>query len=87
MKEGYKTFDLVGNTKLKTAATVEHLAIMCGGQQRAATLGDIVKMYGRGGRCIVFADTKAEANDLALSSSIMSECQPLHGDISQSREK
>jgi ATP-dependent RNA helicase DDX21 len=81
------TVDLVGNSKVKTATLVRHMAICCPPQVREETLGDVIKVYGRTGRTIVFANTKAEANEIALNSSIRTQCQVLHGDIAQAQRE
>ena len=78
------TVDFVGSDRLQTATTVEHMAISCTRSVRQHTLSDIVKIYcGIGGRTLIFANTKAEANEIALNSSISNDCQVLHGDIEQ----
>lgn len=40
--------------KNKTAANVAHLAISCPFQNRLAALADVLTVYGKGGRVIVF---------------------------------
>ena len=42
---------------------------------------------GKHGRTIVFADTKKEANELALNQIIRQDCQVLHGDIPQKQRE
>ncbi len=86
------TVDLVGSQKLKTNENIKHLAIQCFWQQRAATISDVVRMYGggRGGRAIIFTETKNEANELALGGQdgmSKMECQVLHGDIAQKQRE
>lgn len=67
--------NLVQGNENQAARTVEHLALCCSPPQRLETIGDVIKVYGHGGQCIVFADTKAEANDMAISSSLSDMCQ------------
>jgi len=62
---------------------VRHLAICCPPSVRMATLADVVKVYGGSGRTIVFANTKAEVNEIAMKSSISSG---KHTSTSSSRE-
>lgn len=81
------TVDLVGNSKLKAALTVRHLAICCPPPVRISTMADVVKVYAGTGRTIVFANTKAEVNELAMKSSISNVCQVLHGDIAQKQRE
>lgn len=78
--------DLVGRTKA-TPTTVKHLAIIASPSVRTSTVADVVKVYGGSGRSIVFANTKAEANDLSLNSALSKVCQVLHGDIAQAQRE
>eukprot|EP00124_Ichthyophonus_hoferi_P003197 Ihof_evm1s264 gene=Ihof_evmTU1s264 len=80
--------DLVKDQKNKTSATIEHMAIRCHWQQRGSALRDVVTVYaGKHGRTIVFVETKREANDLALTAVMNTECQVLHGDIAQKQRE
>ena len=48
----------------------------------------IIQVYsGAHGRTMIFTRTKAEANELALSSSLKQDCQVLHGDIQQKQRE
>ena len=48
----------------------------------------ILQVYsGAHGRTMIFTRTKAEANELALSSSLKQDCQVLHGDIQQKQRE
>jgi len=46
------------------------MAILCPPSVRMATLPDVVKVYGNRGRTIIFANTKAEAGELAMNSTL-----------------
>mmetsp|Transcript_21511 Transcript_21511/g.36781 ORF Transcript_21511/g.36781 Transcript_21511/m.36781 type:complete len:472 (+) Transcript_21511:37-1452(+) len=82
------TVDFVGNDRIQTAQTVEHLAISCSRAVRQQTLSDVVKVYsGIKGRTLIFANTKNECNEIALNSSISNDCQVLHGDIHQAQRE
>ena len=49
----------------------QHLAIACHWSQRAAVIGDVVQVYsGSHGRTIVFCETKKDANELSMNTSI-----------------
>ena len=89
MRPNAKTFDFVGNDSLQSAQGVKHLAIACSKAERQRTLSDVIKVYSgvAKARTIVFANTKAEANEIATKSSISSECQVLHGDVSQAQRE
>ncbi|XP_041920943.1 nucleolar RNA helicase 2 [Alosa sapidissima] len=80
--------DLIGKKTQKAATTVEHLAIACHWSQRAAVIGDVVRVYsGSHGRSIIFCETKKEANELAMHSAVKQSCQSLHGDIPQKQRE
>jgi ATP-dependent RNA helicase DDX21 len=87
MTSNHTIVNLVGENSLQTATLVEHLSLCCSAPQRVETITDIVKVYGRDGSTIVFADTKAEANDMAVNSCLSEQCQVLHGDIVQSQRE
>ena len=83
-----KTINMVSNQENKTSVTVNHLAIRCMWQNRNDIIGDIVQQYsGRHGRAIVFTQTKVQANELSVSTSINMEAQVLHGDIPQTQRE
>ncbi|WP_395241863.1 hypothetical protein, partial [Salmonella sp. s51933] len=76
MSKDRKLIDVIGREKQRTALTVEHKAIKCPYQERAATIGDIVQVYcGAHGRTIIFAPTKVEANELSLNSILKQDAQ------------
>ncbi|CAB3990342.1 nucleolar RNA helicase 2-like isoform X1 [Paramuricea clavata] len=80
--------DVIGNEKQQAALTVEHKAIKCPYQERAATIGDVIQVYcGAHGRTIIFTQTKNEANELVLNSILKQESQVLHGDIPQKQRE
>ncbi|XP_077376120.1 nucleolar RNA helicase 2 [Festucalex cinctus] len=88
MKPDCKRVDLIGKKTQKTATTVEHLAIACHWSQRAAVLGDVIQVYsGSHGRTIVFCETKKEAHELSMNTSIKQSTQSLHGDIPQKQRE
>jgi len=66
---------------------VKHLAIVTSHRERLDALSDVVGGYSRGGKTMIFCDTKNRANELALSSSISASCQVLHGDIAQKQRE
>jgi ATP-dependent RNA helicase DDX21 len=85
---GYITVDTVGNSNNRTAVGVRHLAICCPWQARKSVLSDVVQVYsGSHGRCIVFTQTKRDANDLALDDVLRQNAQVLHGDIAQNQRE
>jgi len=54
MKPGLRIVDLAQELKNKTARNVSHLAIQCPFQNRLSALADILVVYGKGGKVIVF---------------------------------
>lgn len=88
MKPDRVTIDLIGNEKLKTSENVKHYAVPSRWQNRADILGDIVAVYGKGkiGRCIIFVETKGEANELVLHEKLK-DSQVIHGDIVQKQRE
>ncbi|XP_058908663.1 nucleolar RNA helicase 2 [Kogia breviceps] len=88
MKSTYEQVDLIGKKTQKTAITVEHLAIKCHWTQRAAVIGDVIRVYsGYQGRTIIFCETKKEAQELSQNVSVRQDAQSLHGDIPQKQRE
>ncbi|KAJ3039812.1 Nucleolar RNA helicase 2 [Rhizophlyctis rosea] len=90
MRPDKVTIDLIGNDKQKTSATVKHLAVPSRWQNRAAVLGDIAAVYGRGGagRTIIFVETKGECNELSLNDKLAAMgTQVIHGDVVQKQRE
>ena len=89
MKPDKITVDLIGDTKYQASETVKHYCIPSRWQNRSAILGDIVRVYGKGGagKTIIFVETKGECNELVMHEKLKS-AQTIHGDIVQKqREK
>uniref|UniRef100_A0AAQ4QIP1 RNA helicase n=1 Tax=Gasterosteus aculeatus aculeatus TaxID=481459 RepID=A0AAQ4QIP1_GASAC len=88
MRPQCKHVDLIGKKTQKAATTVEHLAITCHWSQRAAVIGDVIQVYsGSHSRTIVFCETKKDANELSMNTSIKQSAQTLHGDIPQKQRE
>ncbi|KAJ0079702.1 hypothetical protein Patl1_24659 [Pistacia atlantica] len=75
--------DLVGDQDEKLAEGIKLYAISTTATSKRTILSDLVTVYAKGGKTIVFTQTKRDADEvsLALTNSIASEA--LHGDISQ----
>ncbi|XP_010546798.1 PREDICTED: DEAD-box ATP-dependent RNA helicase 3, chloroplastic [Tarenaya hassleriana] len=75
--------DLVGDREEKLAEGIKLYAIPATSTSKRTILSDLITVYAKGGKTIVFTQTKKDADEvsLALTSSIASEA--LHGDISQ----
>ncbi|KAG6487669.1 DEAD-box ATP-dependent RNA helicase 3, chloroplastic-like [Zingiber officinale] len=77
------TIDLVGDRDEKLAEGIKIYAISATATSKRTVLSDLITVYAKGGKTIVFTQTKRDADEvsMALSNSIASEA--LHGDISQ----
>ncbi|KAJ4721835.1 DEAD-box ATP-dependent RNA helicase [Melia azedarach] len=75
--------DLVGDQDEKLAEGIKLYAISTTASSKRTILSDLITVYAKGGKTIVFTQTKRDADEvsLALTNSIASEA--LHGDISQ----
>ncbi|KAL4556376.1 hypothetical protein LXL04_039027 [Taraxacum kok-saghyz] len=77
------TIDLVGDQDEKLAEGIKLYAIPTTSTSKRSMLCDLVTVYAKGGKTIIFTRTKRDADEVSmgLTSSIASEA--LHGDISQ----
>ncbi|KAL2947600.1 hypothetical protein AAZX31_20G079900 [Glycine max] len=77
------TIDLVGEQEEKLAEGIKLYALSATASSKRTVLSDLITVYAKGGKTIVFTQTKKDADEvsMALTSSIASEA--LHGDISQ----
>ncbi|KAI9596253.1 P-loop containing nucleoside triphosphate hydrolase protein, partial [Syncephalis fuscata] len=88
LKPDYATVDLVGQQKLKTNEDITHYGIVSHWEVRKDIIGDVVAVYGGvSGRTIIFVNTKAEANELAMNEKLKTGAQVLHGDIPQNQRE
>ncbi|XP_047157555.1 DEAD-box ATP-dependent RNA helicase 3, chloroplastic-like [Vigna umbellata] len=73
----------VGEQEEKLAEGIKLYALSATATSKRTVLSDLITVYAKGGKTIVFTQTKKDADEvsLALTSSIASEA--LHGDISQ----
>jgi len=53
LDKDHTTIDLVGNSVMKSANTISHLAMLCIPTQRISVLGDLVKVYAKSGKTII----------------------------------
>lgn len=77
------TIDLVGEQEEKLAEGIKLYALPTTASSKRTILSDLVSVYAKGGKTIVFTQTKRDADEvsMALTNTIPSEA--LHGDISQ----
>lgn len=79
------TIDLVGENEEKLAEGIKlyALATTTSSNSKRSILGDLITVYGKGGKTIVFTQTKRDADDVSLGLGNTVACEALHGDISQ----
>ncbi|KAF7260880.1 hypothetical protein EG68_01950 [Paragonimus skrjabini miyazakii] len=80
---------LIEQQENKTALNVTHLALPCPFQERASTMSDVIRTYckHKKSRCIIFCETKKDADELAAHSAMSSDCHVFHGDIPQDKRE
>lgn len=61
--------------------------MLCAPSQKITVMADLVKVYGKSGKTIVFVDKKLEAADLSTNSLLRGISQALHGDIPQTQRE
>ena len=80
------TVDLVGDSRMQAATSVEHLKIKAG-RTRTRLLADLLTVYNPE-RAIIFTRTKREVDELALELIHRGiEAEALHGDLAQSQRE
>ncbi|RIA87478.1 P-loop containing nucleoside triphosphate hydrolase protein [Glomus cerebriforme] len=87
LKSDYVNVDLVGNSDTKTNENICHYAIRSSWASRKDIIGDVVACYAGTGSCVIFCNTKNDANELALNDKLKQDAQVLHGDIAQSQRE
>ncbi|KAJ4811412.1 DEAD-box ATP-dependent RNA helicase 53 [Rhynchospora pubera] len=79
--------DLVGDSDQKLAEGISLYSIAADRYEKTAILGPLIEEHAKGGKCIVFTQTKRDADKLAYGMERSFRCQALHGDISQSQRE
>lgn len=79
--------DLVGDSDQKLADGISLFSIACEMHQKPAVLGPLITEHAKGGKCIVFTQTKRDADRLSYVMQKSFRCEALHGDISQSQRE
>nr|GMD82086.1 DEAD-box ATP-dependent RNA helicase 53-like [Ipomoea batatas] len=79
--------DLVGDSDQKLADGISLYSIACDMRSRPAILGPLITEHAKGGKCIVFTQTKRDADRLAYAMQRSQRCEALHGDISQNQRE
>ncbi|KAL4367280.1 hypothetical protein GQ457_05G016940 [Hibiscus cannabinus] len=81
------TIDLVGENDQKLAEGISLYSIAADMRGKASILGPLITEHAKGGKCIVFTQTKRDADRLAYAMSRNFRCEALHGDISQTQRE
>ncbi|XVF14471.1 hypothetical protein REPUB_Repub09cG0063100 [Reevesia pubescens] len=81
------TIDLVGESDQKLAEGISLYSIAADMRGKASILGTLITEHAKGGKCIVFTQTKRDADRLAYAMARNFRCEALHGDISQSQRE
>ncbi|KAJ8532029.1 hypothetical protein K7X08_011952 [Anisodus acutangulus] len=79
--------DLVGDSDQKLADGISLFSIACDMHQKPAILGPLITEHAKGGKCIVFTQTKRDADRLSHVMQKSFKCEALHGDISQTQRE
>ncbi|XP_060187242.1 DEAD-box ATP-dependent RNA helicase 53, mitochondrial-like isoform X1 [Lycium barbarum] len=79
--------DLVGDSDQKLADGISLFSIGCEMHQRPAILGTLITEHAKGGKCILFTQTKRDADRLSYVMQKTFKCEALHGDISQTQRE
>lgn len=81
------TIDLVGDSDQKLAEGISLYSISSEMYEKPSVIGSLITEHAKGGKCIVFTQTKRDADRLAYSMGRTLRCEALHGDISQSQRE
>ncbi|XP_043695725.1 DEAD-box ATP-dependent RNA helicase 53, mitochondrial-like [Telopea speciosissima] len=81
------TIDLVGDSDQKLAEGITLYSIASDMYGKASIIGPLITEHAKGGKCIVFTQTKRDADRLAYAMGRSFKCEALHGDISQNQRE
>ncbi|KAL2458288.1 DEAD-box ATP-dependent RNA helicase 53 [Forsythia ovata] len=81
------TVDLVGDSDQKLPEGISLYAIASDMREKPAIIGSLITEHGKGGKCIVFTQTKRDADRLAHAMQRNFKCEALHGDIAQNQRE
>ncbi|XP_050273332.1 DEAD-box ATP-dependent RNA helicase 3, chloroplastic [Quercus robur] len=77
------TIDLVGDREEKLAEGIKLFALSATATSKRTILSDLITVYAKGGKTIVFTQTKRDADEVSMSLTNSIASEALHGDISQ----
>ncbi|XP_071691389.1 DEAD-box ATP-dependent RNA helicase 53, mitochondrial-like [Rutidosis leptorrhynchoides] len=81
------TIDLVGDSDQKLADGITLYSISSDMRERPSIIVTLITEHANGGKCIVFTQTKRDADRLAFAMQKSFKCEALHGDISQNQRE
>ncbi|KVH96570.1 DEAD-box ATP-dependent RNA helicase 53, mitochondrial-like [Cynara cardunculus var. scolymus] len=81
------TIDLVGDSDQKLPDGITLFSISSEMRDRPSIIGPLISEHANGGKCIVFTQTKRDADRLAYGLQNSFRCEALHGDISQNQRE
>ncbi|KAF8413466.1 hypothetical protein HHK36_001453 [Tetracentron sinense] len=81
------TIDLVGDSDQKLPEGISLYSVASDMYGKASIIGPLITEHAKGGKCIVFTQTKRDADRLAYAMGRSFKCEPLHGDISQNQRE
>ncbi|KAD2392967.1 hypothetical protein E3N88_39944 [Mikania micrantha] len=81
------TIDLVGDSDQKLADGITLYSISSEMRDRPSIIGPLITEHANGGKCIIFTQTKRDADRLAYALQKSFRCEALHGDISQNQRE
>ncbi|XP_030965664.1 DEAD-box ATP-dependent RNA helicase 53, mitochondrial-like [Quercus lobata] len=81
------TIDLVGDSDQKLADGISLYSIASDSYGKASIIGPLITEHAKGGKSIVFTQTKRDADRLAYAMAKSLRCEALHGDISQAQRE
>eukprot|EP00262_Sarcandra_glabra_P000651 TRINITY_DN1078_c0_g2_i1.p1 TRINITY_DN1078_c0_g2~~TRINITY_DN1078_c0_g2_i1.p1 ORF type:complete len:665 (-),score=142.95 TRINITY_DN1078_c0_g2_i1:198-2192(-) len=79
--------DLVGDSDQKLAEGITLYSIQSDMYGKPSILGPLITEHAKGGKCIIFTQTKRDADRLACFMERSFKCECLHGDISQNQRE
>ncbi|KAI4305989.1 hypothetical protein L6164_029309 [Bauhinia variegata] len=79
--------DLVGDSDQKLADGISLFSIESDMRTKAGIIAPLVTEHAKGGKCIVFTQTKRDADRLSYAMEKTLRCEALHGDISQNQRE
>mmetsp|Transcript_16919 Transcript_16919/g.50518 ORF Transcript_16919/g.50518 Transcript_16919/m.50518 type:complete len:841 (+) Transcript_16919:117-2639(+) len=80
--------DLIGDASTgKLAETIKMLAVCVQMDAKRSVLVDLLTVHGGGGKCIVFTQTKRDADEVSAAIASHMPTEVLHGDISQANRE